>query len=409
MEHCKPTPGPPAGDGVLSSTAQTANPAGVTFKATIPGVYTLRLTTNDPAGSCVAVSDDLVITVEQGATVNAGTDTPICSGTTYTLAGSSIGGSATNGTWSIVSQPVAPPAAGDGVLSVTTATTTPATVTFKATVAGTYTLRLTTDDPTGSCGAVTDDVVITVGGVATVNAGLDNDICAGDVPALAGSFFGGSATSATWTITSGPTGPGTGDGVLSVTTATTTPDKVTFTATIEGPYTLTLTTNDPAGACGAVSDDVIVTVFRQAVANAGSPKAVCPGGALTLNTASIGGSATTGAWSIVSQPAGPPAGDGVLSTTAQTTTPNTVTFTATIPGTYRLRLTTDDPNGPCQADTDEVVITVDNVASADAGQNKNACSGDATTLTGALVGGSATTGAWSIVSQPADLQLAMVC
>ncbi len=124
------------------------------------------------------VTDDVLITVEQGATVNAGTDTPICSGTTYTLTGSSIGGSATNGTWSIVSQPVAPPAAGDGVLSVTTATTTPATVTFKATVAGTYTLRLTTDDPTGSCGAVTDDVVITVGGVATVNAGLDNDICA---------------------------------------------------------------------------------------------------------------------------------------------------------------------------------------------------------------------------------------
>ncbi len=204
MEHCKPTPGPPPGDGVLSSTAQTANPAGVTFKATIPGVYTLRLTTNDPAGSCGPVTDDVLITVEQGATVNAGTDTPICSGTTYTLTGSSIGGSATNGTWSIVSQPVAPPAAGDGVLSVTTATTTPATVTFTATVAGTYTLRLTTDDPTGSCGPVSDDVIITVQQKATVNAGNDTPICAGATYTLTGSSVGGSASTGAWSIVSQP-------------------------------------------------------------------------------------------------------------------------------------------------------------------------------------------------------------
>jgi hypothetical protein len=67
----------------------------------------------------------------------------------------------------------------------------------------------------------------------------------------------------------------------------------------------------------------------------------------------LDGGATTGAWSIVS-------GGGSLSSTAQTSTPQNVTYTpaANFSGTVTLRLTTNDPTGPCPAVFDERTITV---------------------------------------------------
>src|SRR5690606_40657757 len=51
------------------------------------GTVTLTLTTDDPAGVCDAVSDDVVITINPAPTVDAGASLSICAGTTATLAG----------------------------------------------------------------------------------------------------------------------------------------------------------------------------------------------------------------------------------------------------------------------------------------------------------------------------------
>ncbi len=195
MEHRKSARRPPAGDGVLSSTLQTPDPDDVTFTATIPGSYTLRLTTNDPIGACGPVSDDVVIVIAPGATADAGPAQAFCAGNSISFGGASIGGAASTGVWTIVSQP-ALPTPGDGTFSITTPVADPKTVTFTATVPGSYTLRLTTDDPAGNCPFVFDEVIITVYPVAKADAGSYQPICSGDVLTLSGATFGGGATGA---------------------------------------------------------------------------------------------------------------------------------------------------------------------------------------------------------------------
>jgi len=48
------------------------------------GTVTLTLTTDDPAGPCPAVNDQMVITINPAATVTAGPDQIICGGSTVT-------------------------------------------------------------------------------------------------------------------------------------------------------------------------------------------------------------------------------------------------------------------------------------------------------------------------------------
>ncbi|MEJ0032072.1 MAG: PKD-like domain-containing protein [Bacteroidota bacterium] len=107
---------------------------------------------------CIGITRDVDITVNSGAIAEAGNAQVICSNGTATLTGSSVGGLATQGTWTIASNP----SGGDGVITNGTGTATPNAATFQATVAGNYTLQLITDDPAGSCGPASDVVVITV-------------------------------------------------------------------------------------------------------------------------------------------------------------------------------------------------------------------------------------------------------
>src|SRR5207247_10875922 len=57
--------------------------------------------------------------------------------------------------------------------------------------AGTVTLTLTSNDPAGPCGVVSDTMVITINPVATVNAGADQTVCASsETERMAGSMGG---------------------------------------------------------------------------------------------------------------------------------------------------------------------------------------------------------------------------
>ncbi len=176
------------------------------------------------------MSDQMVITVNPAATVNAGPDQTVCAGSTVTLAGS-VGGAATSGAWT---------ASVTGGTFAPNATTLNATYTPPVGYTGSITLTLTTNDPAGPCASVSDQMVITVNPAATVNAGPDQTICAGSTVTLAGSI-GGAATSATWTTS--------GTGTFNSTTALNavyTPSSADISA---GTIILTLTTNDPAGPC----------------------------------------------------------------------------------------------------------------------------------------------------------------
>jgi hypothetical protein len=266
------------------------------------GTVTLTLTTNDPAGSCPSVNDAMTITINPVATANAGPDQTICAGSTVTLAGS-VGGSATSGSWS----------GGTGTFTPNN-TTLNAVYTPSAAerTAGTVTLTLTTNDPAGPCVAAVDNVTITIEPAATVNAGIDQTICAGGTATLAGAI-GGSATSATWSGGTGTFAPNN-----TTLNAVYTPSAAEVTA---GTVTLTLTTNDPAGSCPSVNDAMIITINPNPTATITGTLQFCQGGS-TLLTSSVGDS-----YQWIRN------GSDIVGATNQT-------FTATVVGDYQVRVTT---------------------------------------------------------------------
>jgi hypothetical protein len=140
----------------------------------------LTLTTNDPAGTCPAVTSQVTLTVNPNATANAGSNATICSGTTYTLTGSNVGGGATTGAWSITSVTGSMTSAASQ-LSSTAQTNNPSNVTFTPISgnSGTVVLTLTTNDPAGTCSVVTSQVMLTVNPLPNLsNSILSQTICA---------------------------------------------------------------------------------------------------------------------------------------------------------------------------------------------------------------------------------------
>ncbi|WP_300007896.1 hypothetical protein, partial [uncultured Dokdonia sp.] len=323
--------------------------------------YILATTTN-------GCTDELPINVvvQEIPTVEAGDNIALCSDFgSYTLVGSSIGGGATEGTWSITQ-----PTGGDGTVSPITATASPDTATFSATVAGVYVLTLTTD-ATAPCTPATDTVTITVEEAPTVDAG----------PATASICSNGM-----YTVTGGSSSNGT---ILWTTSGSGTYDDATIDNPVYTPSTLdisagvvTLTkTVTATGACATspAVDTVALTINEEPTVAAGDDIALCNDfGSYTLVGSSIGGGATEGTWSIT-QPTG---GDGTVSPTTATTTPDTATFSATVAGVYVLTLTTD-ATAPCTPATDTVTITVEEAPTVDAGPaTASICSDEMYTVTG---------------------------
>jgi hypothetical protein len=116
---------------------------------------------------------------------------------------------------------------------------------------------------------------------------------------------------------------------------------------------------------------------------------------ITLSGASVTNGASSGAWSIIS-------GGGTLSSTAQTGTPENVTYTpaANYSGSVTLTLTTNSTAG-CPAVTATRTITVSQAPTVNAGTTSPVCQSGSPTaiaLSGATVGGGVTTAAWSIAS-----------
>ncbi|MCY1721139.1 HYR domain-containing protein [Prolixibacteraceae bacterium Z1-6] len=102
------------------------------------------------------------------------------------------------------------------------------------------------------CGPIYDTVQIVVNEAAIVDAGSDQLICASENEVSLNGSYGGSTTSVTW---SGGTGS-----FLSAADPTTT---YTFSDTdiAAGGVTLVLTSDDPPGVCGPVSDTVNISIY----------------------------------------------------------------------------------------------------------------------------------------------------
>ncbi|MFN5183495.1 MAG: beta strand repeat-containing protein, partial [Bacteroidota bacterium] len=119
---------------------------------------------------------------------------------------------------------------------------------ISASTPGTYTV-VNSIPASGLCAAVSDSTVVTIDPAATVDAGVTINVCTGDSANLLG-VFGGSATQVTW---SGGNGSFINDQ---------NPNAIYVPANNESAVTLYLSTDDPAGACNAISDSVVVNFNR---------------------------------------------------------------------------------------------------------------------------------------------------
>lgn len=328
------------------------------------GQVALTLTSIVPTGnSCAPATSSMTIHISPAATANAGAPQSVCAGGTITLAGI-IGGSAISGTWSAAS----------GTFSNVNSLTSTYTPSIAS---GTVTLTLTAHPLASSpCGAVTGTVVITVYAPATANAGSPQTLCANATTVILSGSIGGGAISSMWSTS------GSGSFVPNATTL-----KAIYVPSAadkaSGHVTLTLTTNAPAGPCGAAIGKTDIYFTAVPTANAGSPQSVCAGGTITL-AGVIGGSAASGTWSAAS---------GTFSNVNSLTS----TYTPSIPnGTVTLTLTAHPPAGStCSAVTSTVIITVNIPATANAGPNQTVSASSPNVTLAGSVGGGASSGTWS--------------
>jgi len=155
--------------------------------------------------------------------------------------------------------------------------------------------------------------------------------------------------------------------------------------------TPTTTTLAFTGAFG-FSNHAIGNCKGVTTANAGTNQTICSSTAsVTLAANAVSGS-ETGAWSITSGPS------SNLSQFSSVTNPAASFTPDGGPGTYVLTWTLSI-SAPCVASSSSnVTITVNPAATVNAGTAANICTGSPYTLTGASIGGGATTGTWTIIS-----------
>jgi hypothetical protein len=179
-------------------------------------------------GNCTA-TDEVMVTVNNYPTVNAGTDEEICNGESIALTATGTG----TFSWDNSINQAMP---------------------FTPTVTTTYTV--TADN--GNCTA-TDEVTVTVHDLPTVDAGTDVEICNGESVALTA------------------TGTGTFSWDNSVSQA------MPFTPTVTTTYTVTADNGD----CTA-TDEVTVTVHNLPTVDAGTNQTICLGESVVLTAVGTG-------------------------------------------------------------------------------------------------------------------------
>jgi hypothetical protein len=330
------------------------------------GIVTLTLTTNEPVGMCNAVSDEMNITINPDAIANAGPDSSICEGSTFTLSGM-IGGGASSLAWT---------SSGTGTFDNINSPSAVYTPSANDIINGSVILTLTTNDPVGPCNPASDAMTLIIEPAAIVNAASDAVICSGTVYVLSGTINGG-ASSLTWTSS----GSGSFDNNASA-NAVYSPSSADITA---GSITLTITTNDPAGFCSAVSDEMVLTINPDATAYAGVDTSICSGNSYKLS-GSVGGGASGLTWTSN--------GTGTFddNTSASATYfPSTADISS---GSVILTITSNDPAGPCNAASDDMTLIINPIPVANAGLDMSICSGNQYTLNGSI-GGGASSAMWT--------------
>jgi hypothetical protein len=203
------------------------------------------------------------------------------------------------------------------------------------TTTGVYSVGVTY---TNGCVDYSDPTVVINSALPIANAGPNKSICNSDsvqigTPAISGLSY-------SWSPAIG----------LNYDTIAQPTAKPTITTT----YTLTVTSSTCTN-----KDSVVVTIMPKPIANAGPDKTICKGDSTSIGSASVSGMSYS--WA--------PA-NGLSSSTASQPKASPAVST-----TYTLTVS----NGSC-TNTDTVIVNVNPSPIANAGPNKNICTGDSTTI-----------------------------
>lgn len=227
--------------GPNSFTSSTQNPSIGSSTTAMSGTYFVTATVNGCSSSAASTA---VVVNAIPTTPSPSSNSAICIGSTLNLSIPAVVGATY--AWT-------------GPNSFSSSLQNPSIASTTAVNAGTYNLTVTVSGCTSAQGST----VVAINPVATVNAGSNLSSCNGGLVTLNGSF-GGAASSVTW---SG--GTGTYSNINSA-TSNYTPSAAEILA---GTVTLTLTTNDPAGPCGLVQDQMIITISSSPSATFSYPNA----------------------------------------------------------------------------------------------------------------------------------------
>ncbi|MCP4799151.1 MAG: hypothetical protein GY893_04305, partial [bacterium] len=231
--------------------------------------FQLTAQNNLPGDNCPAVTDEIVLTIEELVSVSAGANGSICA--TGYLLNSATAANATSVLWSTN---------GTGTFSDNSALQPVYTPSAADVLSGSVDLTLTA---TNNCGSDSNTITKTIVDTPTVNAGIDITISQGATADLSGITT--NASSVLWTFTGG-------SGTLINPTDETSAQYITDPTEL-GPITLTLTAQPIAvnGVnCGSeVVDTLIISINPTPIADAGPDRAICLNEITQLGTASTPG------------------------------------------------------------------------------------------------------------------------
>jgi gliding motility-associated-like protein len=318
--------------------------------------------------SCPDAADDMKLVLNKPALVNAGPDASVCSGESFTVSEASAQ-IFTSLVWTT-----------DGYGTITDPTTlTPTYVPF---IGETGNITLTLTATSSECGAVSDEMVLTINTTATASAGPDISTC--DVtPIQITDATALDYTTLLWTSN----GSGSFDNPTALN-----PVYTPSSADVNiGMVVLTLKATG-IGGCGDTTDQVILTMEHLPVADAGTNATICQGSSYTVSGASAT-SYSAVQWSIV------PASGGTL--TDETTLTPTFTPAADFSGIATLILNVQGES-TCGSSiiSDEMYVTVNERPVISAGPDQTIYPGATAHLNGTASGASGFYG-WNWT--PADM------
>ncbi|MEK9144653.1 MAG: gliding motility-associated C-terminal domain-containing protein, partial [Elusimicrobiota bacterium] len=330
-----------SGSGTFNDSSLLAAVYTPSAADTATGSITLTLTTTGN-GNCLAVSDAMILTITDAPTVNAGVDQTLCANNSVTTLAGSVT-VATGGLWTT---------GGSGSFDNPTLTGAAYTPSPADKAAGTVTLTLTSTG-NGSCIAVADFMVLTITPAPTVDAGLNDTVCAD----TSGYTLSGTVTVASGGVwTTGGTGSFNDSALLAAKYTPSAADTAARSVTL----TLTSTGN---GLCIAVVDSMLLAITPASSVNAGTDQTVCANNAVVTLAGSVI-NASGGVWT--------KSGTGAFADSSVLTTTYTPSAADTAAGTVTLTLTTTG-NGQCKPVSDFMVVTITDAPTANAASDQTVC------------------------------------